>query len=1070
MDTKNAMHRRVLPQRWLANAAVLTAVLAVGVSSSVATAAIDSYRVLDNVEGSQIDLFSSAVRPLAKADDGTLYALNVEDSTVRAFSGGTLLYEARLPLGPVAIAVVADELLVTSRGTHALVRVERSSGAVVGLLELPSEPADLLVNAGGTLAFVACSGADSVVQVDLATNTVQATYAVASKHPVFLSADGSDVLVAPQLSGNNTIADLQAVGLLDAGPRGVIDLEDPAIANAPLADSDLFRIDPAAQTIEPVVRAAGMVLFGHGVNPVTGDHWLLNTEGKNSSPFGEPLLRGDFIANRLSISTLAGVGTVVEPHTIVDLDDDDPIMAGVQFNRAISVGQPYNLAFSGNGDGFLTGLLSDNVTWTDSGGQRQSEWDLAAGCVPRGLLIEDAAGAPATAYVHCSNSNTVEVYDLTSATPLLTNTLSLGHDPTSPARIAGRTLFFDGKNSEHANASCASCHVNGATDMAVWYLGEPPFDDKGPLVTQTLIGLTGLEPFHWRGERSLLADFNGAFDDLLGGSELSTSDLDDFETFVFGLVNPANAHQDLRRVLNDQLDDVFHGSGLDPNAVAGQTVWFDLPSVGPLTCDQCHTAPTGSSTEIIRDEPAAAPKRKFFKVAPLTAGVWRKEQPTRETVTITDAGGMPQIVTLPTVGSGLAVTGQAAGIFAFAELATQANPLITQQNSLDLAAFVNQWDSGLAPCVHRGWLLDLANSPQVKPELNGYLRIQRSLLNCDVVVFGTVDFGGGPQSLRWFWDRRAGAFVAEDSTVGPRPLAFFETQADTGLGSNVFLGVPVGFAERFAVDFDEDDLYNIDEAAFGADPLDPDSDDDGFPDGHEVLNGGNPTDPTIVSNDTTPPTFTNLRIPIISQGSVKVLVHSSEPTQSLLSYQASGASNVQIARSAAFTRFHSIVLTDVEPETTYTATLDLIDHGGNGLVTPPTGPITTLSRLALGRQLVRDLDLKPPVGRALGAVSYRLEGTIEGIQGNPLAGLQIVAKTYVNGVLSQSCVVGTASGVDGKSQLTISESGLATGDVIRTVIEDLENAGPSSCDGSNSAAQWSLPDTLPEDREHSFTF
>ena len=34
---------------------------------------------------------------------------------------------------------------------------------------------------------------------------------------------------------------------------------------------------------------------------------------------------------------------------------------------------------------------------------------------------------------------------------------------------------------------------------------------KGPMTTRTLQGIIGNEPFHWRGDRDGLEDFNGAF-------------------------------------------------------------------------------------------------------------------------------------------------------------------------------------------------------------------------------------------------------------------------------------------------------------------------------------------------------------------------------------------------------------------------------------------------------------------------------------------------------------------------------------------------------------------------------
>ena len=42
---------------------------------------------------------------------------------------------------------------------------------------------------------------------------------------------------------------------------------------------------------------------------------------------------------------------------------------------------------------------------------------------------------------------------------------------------------------------------------------------KGPLVTQTLRGMSGGAPFHWRGDRPTLQSFNPTFDKLMGGAK-----------------------------------------------------------------------------------------------------------------------------------------------------------------------------------------------------------------------------------------------------------------------------------------------------------------------------------------------------------------------------------------------------------------------------------------------------------------------------------------------------------------------------------------------------------------------
>ena len=56
-------------------------------------------------------------------------------------------------------------------------------------------------------------------------------------------------------------------------------------------------------------------------------------------------------------------------------------------------------------------------------------------------------------------------------------------------------------------------------------------------------------------------------------------------------------------------------------------------------------------------------------------------------------------------------------------------------------------------------------------------------------------------------------------------------------------GLDPGFVEDAAWDGDEDGLMNLDEAWYGTSPDDPDTDDDGYPDGEEISQGSDPLNP-----------------------------------------------------------------------------------------------------------------------------------------------------------------------------------------------------------------------------------
>ena len=128
-------------------------------------------------------------------------------------------------------------------------------------------------------------------------------------------------------------------------------------------------------------------------------------------------------------------------------------------------------------------------------------------------------------------------------------------DPTPAAVRLGRGFLYDAKLSGNGTFACASCHVDGDIDGLAWDLGDRAGDMfttkflnvtitlhpmKGAMTTQSLKGLKGTGPFHWRGDKTKLQDFNGAFAELLGGSQLSAADMDAYVAFLETITYPPN--------------------------------------------------------------------------------------------------------------------------------------------------------------------------------------------------------------------------------------------------------------------------------------------------------------------------------------------------------------------------------------------------------------------------------------------------------------------------------------------------------------------------------------------------
>jgi hypothetical protein len=407
---------------------------------------------------------------------------------------------------------------------------------------------------------------------------------------------------------------------------------------------------------------------------------------------------------------------------------------------------------------------------------------------------------------------------------------------------------------------------------------------------------------------------------------------------------------------------------------------------------------------------------------------------------------------VPTIGVGVSATGLKADLLEFINLGVF---FAAAKQRRDIAAFVEQADSGLAPAIHESLLLDSSNTMAVAKRLRTYLLAQAQERNCDVVAFGTVDLGAGPQTLRWVWDLSLLIFRAEDSSVPPRPVDFFIKQALAGTGSNVFLGLPVGMGERFGVDSDLDDLYNADELALGTDPLNPDTDGDGFPDGHEVLNGGDPNDPTVGSNDTQAPTVSNVELVYVTGRVAKIRFDADEPVVFDATWTSGNASGGDA--SSMHEKSHTVLLRDLRLNAkTHNVVVDVMDHGGNltqftvpNVITSPQIPVPSVVLRQATTTEVKDSG---------GTLDHLVSGTARTKGGGNAAGRRLVVNVFVNGVLTQEALMGSISGAGGVTSLNVIENGLTPGDQVDIVVMTLLFAP------ANFGGDWSMPDTAPEMR------
>jgi hypothetical protein len=127
-------------------------------------------------------------------------------------------------------------------------------------------------------------------------------------------------------------------------------------------------------------------------------------------------------------------------------------------------------------------------------------------------------------------------------------------------------------------------------------------------VTQTLQDIIGHEPFHWRGDRDGLEQFNGTFTNLQGAATaLTTTELQEFKDFLATITFPPNPFRTFNNSLSTNLALPGHfalGRGArqagqqlpDGNAQTGLNRFRQQGTSG---CTHCHTLPVGVGPDLI---------------------------------------------------------------------------------------------------------------------------------------------------------------------------------------------------------------------------------------------------------------------------------------------------------------------------------------------------------------------------------------------------------------------------------------------------------------------------------------
>jgi len=788
-----------------------------------------------NFEGKQ-------TAPVRLSPDGSrLFAVNTPDNRLSVFDVANPrnpILIAEIPVGLEPVSVHArdnDEVWVVNEVSDSVSVVSVSRQAVIDTLSVKDEPADVVFANGR--AFVTCARNNRIAVFDAATRAAITNIPVFGENPrsLCVNSNGTRVYAAFALSGNRTtLIDFTNAPAqpppdnpnLPAPPKVslVVDALDPAWTNRikyTLPDNDLVEIDTATLAITRYFPRVGTVNFAVAVRPGSGDLYVANTDARNTTRF-EPAIRGGFVTNQISRVDINS-GAV----TRLDLN---PNFAYTNFpnleNQSNALAQPTALVFGPSGGNFFVAAFgSDRVAQVDANSgnvlARINVNPDAPGAVanprtkrgPRGLALKPGQAL----YVANRIANTLTVID--PMTRAVVHEIPIGsYDPTPATIRQGRGFLYDAKLSGGGLVSCASCHIDAEMDLLAWDLGNPSGNletnratisgsglffpggvqsnfvfhpMKGPMTTQTLRGLQGLDPLHWRGDRTNFLHFNGAFDGLLGGSILSPTDMQAYRTFINTIVFQPNPNQNLDRTLPATF------AGGDPTAGRNAFMLTNYQGSGAtgLKCNTCHLVPNGTDRSI---SPAAILQEPQDVKVPHLRAVYQKLRFTN------DAGAQSLL------GFGLIHDGLDSSLFKFLSrsvFGVFANDTVVKRN---VSAFVQCFDTGTAPAAGYARTIT-SNNVNSASESNDWslLEAQANLLtNINLVVKGIVDgqrrgFVYQPASQNYRPDKQALA-----------PLTRAALAAKVAGGSIItILGVPPGLGTRLGIDRNGDGILDGDTPA-----------------------------------------------------------------------------------------------------------------------------------------------------------------------------------------------------------------------------------------------------------------
>lgn len=664
--------------------------------------------------------FARETHPLEISPDGSrLFVVDAPGARLSVFATGAapvLIKEIPVGLLPVAVRLRApDEAWVVNELSDSISVVSLSQGVVVKTIPTGDEPGDVAFVGGK--AYVTCSRDNRLDIIDLETYEKSGEIPLEGLFPRSLtsSSNGTRLYVSFLMTSNGTTILPRSI----APPQEFPGWANPELPEPPqtgkivttdhpeipyqVQDHDIAIIDLAGPTTS-YRGNLGTNLFNLTILP-DGRILAPNSEARNLIIF-EPELRGRFTLSRLAIideNEVRQLDLNSNPDlTFPEIDREAATTAMAQVMSTLPEEDGQHVWLAAFGSDRLAKLRMSDLMITERVDLRSNDQSIGRNGQtvrgPRGMAIH-----PTLPHLYVFNklSHTLTTIDrnrleIIAETPV-------GSSPDlAPSLKLGRAFLFDARLSGNGLVSCASCHIDLERDGMAWDLGNPKgevfsvpgaflslhapniFEGremhpmKGPMVTQTLIGLVEQTKLHWRGDKPDIQSFNATFPDLLAAERLEESEMNLVADYLNKLRHHPNPNLQLDRNLPTELN-----GGNPVDGIAVYTL-FDNH------CSSCHLLPSGSSNNI--DIPSTVGSFQPLKDTPFRTTYQRVHfDPTPGGISPSGYG----------IGSDGSLHELPIGHPYSLHILDDINrpPEVRQKEKRDLTAFILSFDSGTAPAI-----------------------------------------------------------------------------------------------------------------------------------------------------------------------------------------------------------------------------------------------------------------------------------------------------------------------------------------------------------------------------------